>query len=248
MLKKIIIPLFFIFFSSLLVHCNFNNNESRKFIVAVDIGHSKKSGGALSARGEYEYKFNRDIAIKLLEVLKINNFDKSFIINEEDENIPLVERTKIAKKKKADILISIHNDSVQPQYLEEWKYDQNKYRYCDKYSGYSIFISQKNPKTVQSIYLAKCIGQQLRLELFNPSFHHTEKIKGENRELIDSVGIYKFDDLIILKTSEMPTVLIECGIIVNRTEEIKLKNPDYINKMCGAITEGIIQYFNNNND
>lgn len=75
---------------------------------------------------------------------------------------------------------------------------------------------------------------------FTPSLHHAEKISGEGRELLDpKKGIYVFDDLVVLKTAAMPAVLLECGIIVNRQEELRLDSPEYQDKMVMAVTAGI---------
>jgi hypothetical protein len=55
--------------------------------------------------------------------------------------------------------------------------------------------------------------------------HHAEPIKGENRELVNpELGIYRFDDLIVLKSAAMPAALLECGVIVNRSEESRAAN------------------------
>ncbi|MCK5871880.1 MAG: N-acetylmuramoyl-L-alanine amidase [Methylococcales bacterium] len=75
------------------------------------------------------------------------------------------------------------------------------------------------------------------------SKHHSEKIKGENRKIINPIaGVYAFNDLIILKQSVLPTVLIECGIIVNRKDELKLSDEDYQDKLVNAIYQGIENY------
>ena len=69
---------------------------------------------------------------------------------------------------------------------------------------------------------------------FLPTLHHAEKIPGEGRKLMDKdLGLYEFDDLIVLKTAAMPAVLLECGVIVNRSEEASLQTPEIQHRIVG---------------
>jgi N-acetylmuramoyl-L-alanine amidase len=52
-------------------------------------------------------------------------------------------------------------------------------------------------------------------------------------------GIYAFDDLVVLKTATMPAVLLECGVIVNRTDEENLNNPAYRKRLVEAICRAV---------
>lgn len=77
---------------------------------------------------------------------------------------------------------------------------------------------------------------------FLPSLHHAEKIKGENRLLIDKdKGIYRFNQLAMLK-GNLPAVLLECGIIVNRDEELALSDDENKEKMVLSILKAIENY------
>ena len=209
-------------------------------VVAIDIGHSESAEGAVSARGVGEFVFNRNIANLLLERIRRDGIDQAFIIDSDGKS--LEQRTESAKLQNANLLISIHHDSVQPSYLSTWTYKGANLRYSDRFHGFSLFVSKKNPQAEESLQLARDIGSQLVKAGFSPSLHHAEKIKGENRELVDRKrGIYIFDDLIVLKTAAMPAVLLECGVIVNRQEEMRLTNPAIENKMVAAVTAGVEQ-------
>lgn len=220
-------------------------NLREKFIVAIDIGHTKYCGGALSAHGIDEYYYNQKVAFLLLPELIKNGFKKSFIINEDGSDISLIGRTIEAKKRKADLFISIHHDSVQPSYLSIWWYKGECLYYCDLYKGFSIFVGDDNFNSKRSLLLARLLGTALLNRGFSPTLHHSEPIKGENRKLIDQEkGIYEFNKLVVLKTATMPAVLFECGIIKNRDEE-KSINSDYRNKLVNAIVAAILEYHDN---
>ena len=217
--------------------------ENEKLIIAIDPGHTKKYFGAVSARGMPEYGFNIAIANVLLSKIKESNQTDGFIINPDGGNITLKERTEIAKKRKADLYISLHHDSVQQKYISYWQYEGKKNHYSDNFEGYSIFISNKNEEKGKSLNFAKLLGKQFRSFGFIPTLHHAEKIKGENRKLLDkNLGIYSFDDLVVLKTAQMPAVLIECGVIVNRRDELLVNSAEYRNKFTGSILRAIVEY------
>ena len=244
---KIDKKLFYIILSAVIIlastHSGYTEDLRDKFIVAIDIGHTKYCGGALSAHGIYEYYYNQKVAFLLLPELIKNGFKKSFIINEDGSDISLIGRTIEAQKRKADLLISIHHDSVQPRYLSIWSYKGECLYYCDLYKGFSIFVADNNFNSKNSLLLARLLGKELLNRWFSPTLHHAGP-KGENRKLIDEEkGIYEFNKLVILKTATMPAVLLECGVIKNRDEE-KSINTDYMNRLVQAIVAAIRQYHN----
>lgn len=220
----------------------FRQADIQQCVVAVDIGHSKSQPGAVSARGVSEYTFNRNIARLLLAEVHKRGMKGSFIVETPSDRRLLGDRTKAAERRGADFFISIHHDSVQPSYLTTWKYEGVERRYSDRFSGFSLFVSNEGRNAVANVALARSIGTQLLNAGLHASLHHAEKIKGEGRELIGrEQGIYAFDDLIVLKTATMPAVLLECGVIVNRDEELRLQNRAYQDRLVSAVATGIMQ-------
>jgi N-acetylmuramoyl-L-alanine amidase len=75
---------------------------------------------------------------------------------------------------------------------------------------------------------------------FTPTPHHAEPIPGENRPFADRInGVYYFDHLVVLKTATQPALLLEAGIIVNRTDELILQQPAVREKIAVAIAAGL---------
>ena len=217
--------------------------EIKQFKLAIDIGHTPKYGGATSATGVKEYRFNKRLAIELFKQIQLEGFKKAYIINVKNGEISLLQRVKIANSNNTNLFISLHHDSVQTQYLSHYYKDGKKMHYSDIYAGYSIFYSKYNPKMNNSKKYALILGEKLLQQSLTPTLHHAEKIKGENRELIDKIkGIYQFEDLIVLKKTTMPSVLFESGIIVNREEEDKLNMKEYRRKIINAIIQSVKKY------
>jgi len=218
--------------------------------VAIDIGHSAQQPGAISSRGVGEYFFNKRIAEGVHAYISAQRCGiKSFLINNQDGALSLTQRARLAGASKADLLISIHHDSVQPELLLFWNFKGQKQHYCDQYKGYSLFFSEKNADSYNSMLFAIFLSSEMSKNNFKPTLHHAEYMKGANKGLVDAEkGIYKFNDLVILKNATMPAVLIECGIIVNRDEEIELNNNECHQKIIISITNAIRKYAKVNNN
>jgi N-acetylmuramoyl-L-alanine amidase len=188
--------------------------------VALDVGHTYKYPGAISASGVGEIYYNEEVALGVRNRL-------------EDSGIPLImiedqqlrDRPKIANRE-ALSLVSIHHDGVTGKVLKQ--------------RGFSIFISKINPKWKDSLRLAQCIGSELVRAGFDAGlyFHNT---KSRQRQLVDKKdGVYRCDRFVVLKDSKIPAVLIECGVISNPVEEERLNEKRAV--MSAAIALGIQKY------
>jgi N-acetylmuramoyl-L-alanine amidase len=217
-----------------------------EFTVAIDIGHTPDKPGAISSRGVGEYSYNYAMAIALKNEFSKKNI-KSFIVNMEGEEISLKDRIRISEKLNADIFISIHHDSVQRQYLKRWNFNGKENSYCNKFSGYSIFVSRKNPFFKKSSEIAKLVSDNLLSSGFNFTMYHAENIHGENKKLLyKDRGVYIFDNLVVLKYSKIPSILIECGIIVNKNDEKTISKDNFRMQFSKSIADAIKYYKNSN--
>lgn len=206
-------------------------------LIAIDVGHSLARPGATSARGRPEFEFNRELAQVVERTLHGYGF-RTLLIGDAGDRTGLTERTAAAAG--ADFFLSIHHDSVQPQYLETWTIGGEEQKWSDRFSGYSLFVSRQNPHPKKSLACARAMGEALRAAGQTPSLHHAEKIKGENRPVADTTnGIYYFDDLVVLKTARSPAVLVEAGIILNRHDELLLREPATKRRIAAALADGL---------
>lgn len=210
--------------------------------IAVDVGHAEAEPGAISARGRPEFAFNLALAHAVAAALaRAGAWPK--LINDEGEAISLGERTRRIAAAAPTLVLSIHHDSVQPQYLERWTYRGRSLDYSDRFSGFSVFVSRRNPRPAESERLARLIGQALVAAGFTPSPHHAEPIPGENRPLIDPErGVYAFDGLAVLRGSPAPAVLLEAGIIKNRADEEVLETARFRTRFADALTAAIARW------
>ena len=219
------------------------------FIIAIDIGHTTNSPGAISARGVPEYLFNQNIGTLLHKQLQQDKrFKRSFIINETGDDISLSARAAIANQQGAHLLVSIHHDSVQPKDLSQWLCQGRMMDHCDKFTGYSIFYSEINRSPLNSLIFAVILGSEMLQSRFCPTLHHAETFTGGDKDLVDKTrGIYKYNNLVVLKEANMPAVLFECGIIKNRNEELQLGDPQYQHKIVAALFNAIKKFISQPN-
>jgi N-acetylmuramoyl-L-alanine amidase len=84
------------------------------------------------------------------------------------------------------------------------------------------------------------VGARLRAHGFAPSLYHAEPIPGESKPFADRTnGVHWFDNLVVLHTATQPAFLLEAGVIVNRDEELVLREPATQRRIAAAVAEGV---------
>lgn len=215
------------------------------FRVVVDVGHTNDAGGALSARGVFEYDFNLHLAGQIEQSLLDAGFDKTLlIVTTERPTGGLHQRAAVANSLQADLFLSIHHDAVPDRLLETWEYEGTKHQYCDRWKGHSIFVSHDNPDYAGSLLFGEMLGASLKTRGLQYTPHYVEPIMGRRRRtLVDrETGVYRYDQLIVLRQTRMPAVLLEAGSIVNRDEELVLQSPERQALITAAATEAVEKF------
>ena len=205
--------------------------------IAIDVGHYLEKPGVISARGVTEFEYNLRLARELADALR-HAGHKIILIGDDGLAENLGRRAPRAAG--MDLFISIHHDSVQPRFLSSWDQDGETLLYSDLFAGFSLFVSRLHPHTEASLKCASAIGAALRQGGFTPSRYHADPIVGENRPFADEAnGVHYFDNLAVLKTAGIPALLFEAGLIVNRDEELRMRDPAVRKTIVQAIVSGI---------
>jgi N-acetylmuramoyl-L-alanine amidase len=215
-----------------------------KFKSVLDVGHTVTSPGAMSARGSSEYSFNLRLARRIEQELRDGGFAKTTVlITEGDGRTQLFRRSKRANAIAPDVLLSIHHDSVPQPYLEPWTHDGVQRSYSDRFSGYSVFISRDAPKAKASLVFAKLLSNELINRDLRFTLHYADTIKSESRVLLDrNLGVYAYDELVVLYRSKAPAVLFEAGMIVNRDEELALASAEQQTTIAAAFHVAVVKF------
>jgi N-acetylmuramoyl-L-alanine amidase len=216
--------------------------EPASFRTVVDVGHTAEKPGARSARGVGEYEFNLRLAKQTEQKLLDAGFDKTvLLVTTELPRAGLFKRAAVANNLPAELFLSIHHDSVPDRFLETWEYEGEQRSFSDRFKGHAIFISRDNGDRKGSLLFGKLLGKQLNDRDLLYTRHYTNPIMGSRqRELLDaSAGVYRYDELIVLKETRMPAVLLEAGSIINRDQELVMASPERQSLVSDAITDAV---------
>ncbi len=212
------------------------------FRAVVDAGHTLEVPGAISARGIAEYAFNLQLADAVKQALVAAGFDRTVrLVTATAPPKGLIERAALANKMHADLFISIHHDSVPDYLLETWQYEGQQHQFSDRFQGYAMFISHDNTDRNGSLQFGRLLGKALQARGLRYTPHYTLPLMGNRRrELIDAAaGVYRYDQLIVLRNTRMPAVLLEAGSIVNRQEELELAGPERRELISAAVVSAV---------
>ncbi|MCL2525358.1 MAG: N-acetylmuramoyl-L-alanine amidase [Betaproteobacteria bacterium] len=200
--------------------------------VAVDVGHDRLEGGATSARGRAEFDFNRQLAEVLATALAQRELAVRRI-NFAGDIASLAERPQQALG--ADFFLSVHHDSIDEAYLQDWEQDGKELTYTEAKRGFALFVSAGNPDPAASLRCASAIGAVLRRNGFQPSPWHGYMHLAADAEN----GVWYYDNLVVLYRATQPAVLFEAGVIKHREEELELLDPQRQARMADAVATGI---------
>jgi N-acetylmuramoyl-L-alanine amidase len=220
------------------------SKPNKDIVIIVDVGHTATDSGATSARGISEYDFNLKLAQRVKADLVAAGFQSTHLmVTEANGQAGLDERADRANAMNADLFLSIHHDSVQAPYLVSWIYQGEPHKYFDGSTGFSLHVSPENPQFADTYRWARILADQLMANgLHSNPIHESSNPIGARKPVLDLArGIYRRDLLVVLSRTEMPAVLLEAGVIVNRDEELALSTPAYQHAITQAVIQSILK-------
>jgi N-acetylmuramoyl-L-alanine amidase len=225
--------------------------------VVIDAGHGGKDTGCIG-RISKEKNVVLDLALKLARKIKLEYPDVLVVLTRKsDKFVELNERANVANRRKADLFISIHCNSIpkgktSPNGTETFvmglhKSDENlevakrenavilqEKNYEQNYKGFNLnsplaYIMMANR---QNAYLASStnLASKIEKQFKNNSKRHSRGVKQAG--------------FLVLWQSSMPSILIEAGFLSNREEEIYLNTEDGQNSIADSIFKAFSDYKN----
>jgi N-acetylmuramoyl-L-alanine amidase len=219
--------------------------DPSKFRIALDVGHTAESEGAMSARNVSEFAFNRRLAQRIEKQLKAEGFAETrLLVTEGKARRSLVKRVAAANDLHANLFLSIHHDSVPDKFLENWEFEGKKSHFSDRFSGYSVFVSRNNPDFKTSLLFAELVAREMKAQGLQYAQQYTQAIMGRYQHplLNKETGVYSYDKLVVLKSTRMPAVLLEAGSIINRDEELKMDSLERQGIISSGVTAAVKEF------
>jgi len=234
-----------------------SRTSKRDIVVAIVAGHGGEDPGSIGAKGTYEKRVTLKIAKKLAKLVDQQPGLKAVMIRTGDYYVPHNRKSELARKNKADLLISIHADAFT----------------SSKPSGASVLV--QSTRRANSEFTRWIANRQKESELLGGAGETIKKTKDKNlaitladmKKEYTMGSSYEFAEhvimqmkkvtklhkkkpeglsLAVLKSSDIPSVLIETGFISNHREEKNLNSSSHQQKLAKAIFVAIDRFFTRN--
>lgn len=229
-------------------------SHQRKLIVAIDAGHGGQDPGAHGLSGTLEKNATLAVARELARQINAEPGMQAMLTRDGDYFIPLADRYRKARKAKADIFISIHADA-DPTHTA---------------TGSSVFVlSQRGASSQAARWLADqenaadliggvSLGDKdstlasVLLDLSqSATMRASDDVARNVLSALRNLGkTHKSDveraNFVVLRSPDVPSMLVETAFITNAGEEQHLNDPDYRSRLANAITGGVRGYFTAN--
>jgi N-acetylmuramoyl-L-alanine amidase len=230
------------------------SDSGRDIVIAVDAGHGGVDPGASGKRGTREKNVVLEIAKALAARINAEPGMKAVLTRDGDYFISLKERTLRARRAKADLFVSIHADAIANPDV----------------SGSSVYVlSDRGASSEAARWLAErenaadlkggiklddkdAVLANVLLDLSQTASISASMVAAENiLKSLDQIGEVRKPRVqqagfVVLKSPDIPSMLVETAFISNREDERKLSMPSHRAKLANAIFAGIEQYFQGN--
>ncbi len=223
----------------------------RNLVVAIDPGHGGQDPGAIGPTGKREKDVTLAVARELAR--QVNNTPglRAFLTRDTDVFIPLPMRAQRARAAKADIFISIHADAAENRsatgssvYVlstkgassQRARWLADKENAADLIGGVSL---SRTEGTLANVLLD--LAQSGNMKASEDAAGHVlgglKRIGNNHKPNLERANFA------VLRTSDMPAMLVETAFISNPDEERRLVDPDYQRRIAGAVLDGVHTYF-----
>ena len=230
---------------------DYQREPDRNVIIAIDAGHGGEDPGASGARKTREKNVVFDVAQALKREIDATPGMDAVLTRRGDYYLPHRKRFELAREARADLFVSIHADAFKNPKVhggsvyvlsrrgassEAARWIADKENEADLIGGVSL---DDKDDVLASVLLD--LSQNATME----SSNHVAGTILANMERIGKIHKKKVEhaNFLVLKSPDVPSVLIETAFISNPEDESRLKNKKYQRKMAQAITQGIREHF-----
>jgi N-acetylmuramoyl-L-alanine amidase len=223
----------------------------RDIVVAVDAGHGGEDPGASGPAGTHEKDVTLAIARALAARLNARPGIRAVLTRDADRLIDLRERFERARNAHADLFVSIHADSVRDRGIAGASVYTLSYHGASSEAAKRLADRENATVLKGGVDLAD-VDPQVRPILLDvaQSANMGASVEAADEVLgaLDGVGavrkrVVQHAAFVVLKSPDVPSMLVETAYISNPSEERKLRSAAYQEKLARAIESGVVSYF-----
>ena len=228
----------------------------RDVIIAIDAGHGGEDPGAIGPGGIHEKKVVLEISKELQRLINNERGYRAELVRTGDYFIPLRKRTEIARKKNADLFVSVHADAAPRKTAfgasvyalssggatsetARWLADaENR---SDLIGGAGTVLDS-NDKMLAGVLLDLSMTATLAssLNVGQKVLTNMGRVAPLHKRRVEQAGF------MVLKSPDIPSILVETGFISNPDEAKKLQTKSHQQALARSIQTGIKQFFEEN--
>jgi len=224
---------------------------NRDIVIAIDAGHGGEDPGAMGRKRTREKDVVLAIAKEIKKSVDARPGMTGVLIRSGDYYIPLRDRFEKARKHQADLFVSIHADAFKKSKVHGSSVFVLSRRGASSEFARRIAASENNSDLVGGVTLndKDDMLASVLLDLSqSASMEASNSVAGTVFASMSQMGKTHKNhveraNFMVLKSPDVPSILVETGFISNPAEEKRLKNPAFQKKMARAIADGIQDYF-----
>ena len=226
----------------------------RKVVVAVDPGHGGEDPGAVAKSGLREKNVVLAIARALKRRIDRTPGMRAVLVRDGDYYIGLRRRTEIARRHGADLFVSIHADAFRnPRVSGSSVYvlsrrgaSSEAARWLAQQENASDFVGGVSIDDKDDLLASVLVDLQQTATLSASAEVGGQVLKSLRRVARSRKRRVEQAGFLVLKSPDIPSILVETGFLTNPTDAKRLSNPKHQEKVAGAILDGILDYFDRN--
>ncbi len=223
----------------------------RDVVVAIDAGHGGEDPGAKGPGRTREKDAVLAIARELKKTIDARSGMHAVLVRDGDYYIPLRERYEKARRNRADLFVSIHADAFRNPKVSGGSVFVLSQRGASSEFARRLATSENNSDLVGGVTLKDKddVLASVLLDLSQSATMGASNLVAQNvfAAMTDFGNTHKnmveAANFMVLKSPDVPSILVETAFISNPSEEAKLRDPAWQKKMAGAIAAGIQNYF-----
>lgn len=225
--------------------------SDRDIIIAIDAGHGGRDPGAIGPAGTFEKNITLAVAREVARQVNAMRGYRAVLIRDSDVFIPLEQRYRLAREAQADLFVSVHADaaprssaagssvyvlSTRGATNEAARWLADRENAADLVGGVKL-DDKDNTLAAVLLDLAQSATMKASEDAANQVLNALKRVGKAHKPAVERANF------VVLRSPDVPSMLVEAAFISNPGEERKLNDPAYRSRLSAAVADGIRDFF-----